>query len=137
MARKPKMLFVNLAVKDLDKSVEFFTALGFEFNPQFTNEKATCMILNENTFIMLLVEEFFQNFTKKTVAEPATTTEAIMAISADTREEVDEIVEKALAAGGKVSNDKMDEGFMYSWSFQDVDNHLWEVIYMDPSTING
>ncbi|MBC1370774.1 VOC family protein [Listeria booriae] len=137
MARKPKMLFVNIAVKDLDKSVEFFTALGFEFNPQFTNEKATSMILNENTFVMLLVEDFFQTFTKKAIAESATTTETILAISADTREEVDEIVEKALAAGGKVSNDKIDEGFMYGWSFQDVDDHLWEVVYMDPSAITG
>ncbi|EUJ24702.1 VOC family protein [Listeria grandensis] len=137
MATQPKMLFVNLAVKDLDKSVEFFTALGFEFNPQFTDENATCMILNENTFIMLLVEKFFQNFTKKEIADSTKTTEAIIAISADDRAGVDEIVEKALAAGGTVSNDKMDEGFMYSWSFQDIDGHLWEVVYMDPSAVNG
>ncbi|MBC6314725.1 VOC family protein [Listeria grandensis] len=137
MATQPKMLFVNLAVKDLDKSVEFFTALGFEFNPQFTDENATCMILNENTFIMLLVEKFFQNFTKKEIADSTKTTEAIIAISADDRAGVDEIVEKALAAGGTVSNDKTDEGFMYSWSFQDIDGHLWEVVYMDPSAVNG
>ncbi|AQY50963.1 hypothetical protein PWEIH_12860 [Listeria weihenstephanensis FSL R9-0317] len=131
MATQPKMLFVNLPVDDLDKSVTFFTALGFEFNPQFTDQNATCMILNENTFIMLLVNSFFQNFTKKSIADAKTITEAIITISADSREEVDQIVEKALAAGGTTSNPKMDEGFMYSWSFQDINGHLWEVVYMD------
>lgn len=137
MAEQPNLLFVNLAVTDLDKSIAFYKALDFEFNPQFTDENATCMIVNEGAFVMLLVEKFFQNFTKKSIADSKTTTEAIMSISVNSREEVDQFVEKALAAGGTTSNAKMDEGFMYSWSFQDIDGHLWEVLYMDPSAING
>ena len=132
MSRK---IFVNLAVKDLDKTVEFFTALGFEFNPQFTDENATCMNLNEGAFVMLLVEPFFQSFTKKALADATTHTEAIMALSADSRAEVDELADKALAAGAKPSNDPMDEGPMYSRSFQDVDGHLWEVFHMDEAAI--
>ncbi|WP_430535789.1 VOC family protein [Listeria rocourtiae] len=137
MTAQPNMLFVNLAVKDLDKSIEFFTALGFKFNPQFTNEDATCMIINEGAFLMLLTEKFFQGFTKKKIADSRTTTEAITSISVNSREEVDQFVKKALAAGGTESNEFMDEGFMYSWSFQDLDGHLWEVFYMDSSTINS
>ncbi|MBC1434068.1 VOC family protein [Paenilisteria rocourtiae] len=133
MTVQPNMLFVNLAVKDLDKSIEFFTALGFKFNPQFANEDATCMIINEGAFLMLLTEKFFQGFTKKKIANPHTTTEAITSISVNSREEVDQFVKKALAAGGTESNEFMDEGFMYSWSFQDLDGHLWEVFYMAPS----
>lgn len=137
MAEQPNLLFVNLAVSDLEKSIAFYTALGFEFNPQFTDENATCMIVNEGAFVMLLVEKFFQNFTKKSIADSKTITEAIMSISVSSRAEVDQFVEKALAAGGTTSNEKMDEGFMYSWSFQDIDGHLWEVLYMDPSAINS
>lgn len=137
MAEQPNLLFVNLAVTDLDKSIAFYTALGFEFNPQFTDENATCMIVNEGAFVMLLVEKFFQNFTKKSIADSKTITEAIMSISVSSRAEVDQFVEQALAAGGTTSNEKMDEGFMYSWSFQDIDGHLWEVLYMVPSAING
>ncbi|CAN5605443.1 VOC family protein [soil metagenome] len=130
----PKV-FINLPVKDLDETVRFFTALGFEFNPQFTDENATCMNLNEGAFVMLLVEPFFQSFTKKALADATTHTEAIMALSADSRAEVDELADKALAAGAKPSNDPMDEGPMYSRSFQDVDGHLWEVFHMDEAAI--
>jgi predicted lactoylglutathione lyase len=128
-----RKIFVNLPVRDLDKSVEFFTTLGFEFNPQFTDDSATCMIVSEEAFVMLLVESRFKDFTKKEVCDSTTHTEAILALSAESREEVDEIVNKALDAGGQPANDPMDQSFMYAWSFQDIDSHLWEVLYMDPS----
>ncbi|MCP3739417.1 VOC family protein [Rossellomorea sp. BNER] len=136
MALKADKVFINLAVKDLDQSISFFTEIGFEFNPQFTDENATCMVINENAFVMLLVEDFFKTFTKKEISDTTKSTEAILAISADSREQVDEIVNKALAAGGKASNDPVDHGFMYGWSFQDIDGHLWELIYMDESVAN-
>lgn len=137
MAFQPSKTFVNLPVKNLDKSVEFFTALGFEFNPQFTDEKATSMIINESTFVMLLQQEYFKTFTKKEITDAAASTEVIIALSADSKEQVDEIVDKALAAGGSNSNDPADYGFMYQRSFQDVDGHLWEVVYMDMSAMNA
>ncbi len=128
MTRK---LFVNLAVKDLDNSVAFFTKLGFEFNPMFTDEKATCMVLSDDAFVMLLVEDFFTTFTGKQLCDATTHVEAILAVSADSRDEVDELVNNALAAGGQRANDAMDQGFMYGWSFQDLDGHLWVVVWMD------
>ncbi len=136
MALQAKQIFVNLPVKDLDKSISFFTEIGFEFNPQFTDKNATCMIINDTIFVMLLVEEFFQTFTKKEVANAGGSTEVIIALSADSREDVDKIVNRALAAGAKPSNDPMDHGFMYSWSFQDLDGHLWEVMHMDESAVD-
>lgn len=131
MALQAKMIFVNLAVKDLQRSIDFFTELGFEFNKEMTDENATCLIIGENIYAMLLVEPFFKTFTTKALADPATSTEVIMAISADSRESVDELVNKAIAAGGSASNDKMDNEYMYGGSFQDPDDHLWEVIYME------
>ncbi|HYG38200.1 MAG TPA: VOC family protein [Cytophagales bacterium] len=128
-------IFVNLPVKDLNKSVAFFTKLGFTFNPQFTDENATCMIVSENIFIMLLVEKFFKTFTKKELCDTTRNTEAIIALSAESKEKVDEMVNKAMAAGGTKHNEKQDQGFMYGWGFQDLDGHLWEVFYM-PSAIN-
>jgi predicted lactoylglutathione lyase len=132
-----RKLFVNLPVKDLTKSVDFFTELGFEFNPEFTDENATCMILSDEASVMLLVEEFFATFTTKDVADAAASTGTILAISADSRAEVDQVVDAALAAGGGPSKEPMDEGFMYSRSFHDLDGHLWEVMYMDPSAVPG
>jgi predicted lactoylglutathione lyase len=128
-------IFVNLPVKDLNKSVDFFTKLSFKFNPQFTDEKGTCMIVGEDIYVMLLVEEYFKTFTRKQVLDATKGTEVILALSADSREKVDEMVNKAKAAGGTTPNAKQDQGFMYGWGFQDPDGHLWEVIYMDPSTI--
>ena len=130
-------IFVNLPVKDLNKSVEFFTKLGFTFNPQFTDENATCMIVGENNFVMLLVEKFFKTFTKKEIADATKTTEAIIALSMDTRERVDEIGDKALAAGGKESNETQDHGFMYTRSFQDLDGHIWEFFHMNPEYVQS
>ncbi|BBH24871.1 glyoxalase [Paenibacillus baekrokdamisoli] len=136
MALQAKRIFVNLPVKDLNKSIDFFTKVGFEFNPQFTDESTTCMIVGENIYVMLLVENRFKTFVKKEIADTTTTTEVIVALSASSKEEVDEIVNKALAAGGKPFNDPIDHGFMYGWSFEDIDGHLWEFIYMDESAVN-
>ena len=128
-----RKVFINLPVKDLTASVSFWTSLGFEFDPQLTDEHATCMVLNGDAFVMLLDEPRFKDFTTKDLANAATQTEVINAVSADNRAEVDALVHNALAAGGKPSNDPMDYGFMYGWSFQDLDDHLWEVIWMDPA----
>lgn len=128
-------LFVNLPVADLEASVDFFTKLGFTFDPQFTNENATSMIVGEDAFVMLLVEDFFQKFTKKTISDAAVETEAIIAVSVDSKAAVDTMVATALANGGKESNPPQDQDFMYSWSFQDPDDHLWEVVWMDPSMV--
>src|SRR4030095_7540849 len=106
-------IFVNLPVKDLNKTIEFFTKLGFTFNPQFTDEKATCMIVGEDIFVMLLVEKFFKTFTKKEIADATKSTEAIFALSTDSREKVDEMVKNAVEAGGTTPNEKQDQGFMY------------------------
>lgn len=129
-------IFVNLPVKNLNQSIEFFSKIGFEFNPQFTDENATCMVISEHIFVMLLVEDYFKTFTKKVISDAGKSTEVILALSADSREKVDEIVNKALHAGGKESKDPIDHGFMYGWSFQDLDGHLWEVMYMDESAVN-
>lgn len=124
-------IFVNLPVKDLDRSVEFFTKLGYTFDPRFTNESATCMIIGESNFIMLLVEKFFQTFTPKEIADANKTTESIICLSAESREDVDSLITKAVAAGGKTYRDKEDHGFMYSNAYSDLDGHLWEIMYMD------
>lgn len=128
-----KQLFVNLAVKDLKKAIDFYTKLGFKFNPKFTNDDATCMIINDNSFAMLLVEPFFKSFLKKEIADTKNSAECILAFSLDSKKEVDEFADKALAAGATKSNDPSDQGFMYSRSFQDLDGHLWEAFYMDPA----
>ncbi|EJL22563.1 VOC family protein [Brevibacillus sp. BC25] len=135
MALQSNQIFVNLPVKDLNKSIDFFTAIGYEFNPQFTDQNAACLVIGENIFAMLLVEEFFQTFTKKELTDSTRSTEVIVALSADSRAQVDEIVNKAFAAGATPSKDKVDHGFMYSWSFQDLDGHLWEFLYMDQGAV--
>ncbi|MBE4716770.1 VOC family protein [Pseudarthrobacter sp. AB1] len=124
-------IYVNLPVKDLKRSVDFFTALGFSFNPDYTDENATCMIINDNAFVMLLVEGFFKTFTSRDVADATSSTEAIVAFSVDSKEDVDATVRKALAAGGAPSQEVQDYGFMYNHSFQDLDGHLWEVLWTD------
>ena len=128
-------MFVNLAVKDLGTSVDFFTRLGFTFDPRFTDEQATCMIVSEEAFVMLLVKGRFKDFTKKALSDAATQTEAILAVSADSRQQVDELADTALAAGGQPANDPMDMDGMYGRSFQDPDGHLWEVVWMDPGAL--
>jgi uncharacterized protein len=130
-----KQIFVNLPVKDLDKSVTFFTRLGFSFNPQFTDEKATCMIIGENIYAMLLVEPFFKTFTKKEIANAHRCTEVLIALDAGSREEVKQMVSKAIEAGGSSYMDPQDHGWMYQHSFADLDGHQWEILYMDESAI--
>lgn len=129
----PRMLFVNLPVRDLKQSIDFFTKLGFTFNPQFTDDKATCMIVSEQAFVMLLVDSRFKDFTQKEICDTRTHTEALFAVSASSRAEVDELVQKAIAAGGSHAQDKQDHGFMYGWSFYDLNGHHWEVMWMDPA----
>ena len=131
-----KKIFVNLPVKDLNKSIDFFTKLGFSFNPQFTDENATCMVIAENIFAMLSVEKFFKTFTKKEIIDASISTEVGISLSVDSKEEVDDLVNKALAAGGKTPSVPDDRGFMYSWGFEDLDSHSWDIFYMDPSAIN-
>ena len=123
-------IFVNLPVKDLQRSVEFFGKLGYSFNPQFTDENATCMIISDDIFAMLLVEPYFRTFIEKDVADAHRTAEVILALSAENREAVDVLVGKALAAGAKEPRPAQDYGFMYQRSYQDLDGHLWEVFHM-------
>ena len=130
-----KKIFVNLPVKDLDKSIEFFTKLGFDFNPKFTDKNATCMIIGENIFAMLLVENFFKTFIKKDISDTKKTTEVLLGLSAENREEVDEMINNVIKAGGKESKPPQDQGWMYGRSFEDIDGHIWEVFYMDESEI--
>lgn len=127
-----RQIFVNLPVKDLPRSVAFFTALGFSFNPQFTNENATCMIVDENIFVMLLVEPFFQGFIKKTICDAHKNTEVLVCLSCESRAEVDELAAKAVAAGGTIPREPEDHGFMYGHAFEDPDGHIWELVYMVP-----
>ena len=128
---KDTKIFVNLPVKDLDKTIEFFTKLGFKFNPQFTDKNATCMIIGENIFAMLLLEEFFKKFIKKEIADATIITEVINAITVNSKQEVDEMIDKAIEAGAIEPREPQDHGWMYGRSFQDIDGHLWEVFYMD------
>ncbi|MEO7531259.1 MAG: VOC family protein [Sediminibacterium sp.] len=128
-------IFVNLPVKDLAKSIAFFAKLGYTFNQQFTNENATCMIISENIYAMLLVEPFFKTFTKKEICDTSKNIEAIIALSAESRKAVDELANKAMEAGAMESKPPSDEGFMYTRSFEDLDGHLWEIFYMDMSAI--
>lgn len=126
-----KQIFVNLPVKDLEKSKAFFTSLGYSFNPQFTNDQGACMVISDTIYAMLLVEPFFQTFTKKPVADARKGTEVLVCLSCESREEVDTLVAKAIAAGGSAPNPKQDHGFMYGHGFEDLDGHLWELMYMD------
>lgn len=128
-------IFVNLHVKNLDKSIEFFTQLGFTFNPKFTDENATCMIIDENIFAMLLVEPFFQSFTKQQICNTEECNEAIFAIELENREKVDTMTNQAIAAGGTEPSPAQDHGWMYSRSFKDLDGHIWEAFYMDESAM--
>jgi predicted lactoylglutathione lyase len=132
---RSRKLFVNLAVRDLKRSVDFFTRLGFTFDPRFTDESATCMIVSDEAFVMLLVEERFKDFTKKRVCDTATHTEGLFCVSTGSRAEVDEMVKTAIEAGGSHAQDPIDHGFMYGWSFYDPDGHHWEVMYMDPKAL--
>lgn len=130
-----RKLFLNLPVRDLQRSITFFTRLGFTFNPQFTDENATCMIVGEETFVMLLSGARFKEFARKPVGDPATQTSGIFAISLGSRAEVDDLASRALAAGGTVAADPQDHGFMFLRSFYDLDGHHWELFHMDPAAL--
>ncbi|KIO50379.1 VOC family protein [Nitrosospira sp. NpAV] len=126
-------IFVNLPVRNLKKSVAFFTKLGFTFNPEFTDETATCMIVSEDIFVMLLTREKFETFTLKEICDATKSTEVLVCLTCENRKEVDDMVRKAVAAGGAAPMDAGDYGFMYQHGFEDLDGHLWELIYMEPN----
>lgn len=129
-----KQIFVNLPVKNLDKTKAFFAALGYTFNEQFTDANAACMVVQKDSIhVMLLVEEFFKTFTTKSITDTAKSTEVLLCLSCESRAEVDELVAKAKAAGGTTPTEPKDYGFMYGHGFQDIDGHLWELVYMDPN----
>ncbi|GAA1353882.1 VOC family protein [Streptomyces beijiangensis] len=132
-----QMIFVNLPVKDLEVSKAFFTKLGYSVNAQFTDENASSIVISDTIFVMLLKESFFQTFTKRTIADTATTVESLTCLSAESRDAVDELVDTALASGGSPAQETMDHGFMYGRSFLDPDGHHWEVVWMDPSAIQS
>ncbi len=125
-------VLMNLPVKNLNKSVEFFAGLGFTFNPLFTDEKAACMILSENVFVMLLTEPAFHAFTPGDVCDARKSTEVMLALTRKSRAEVDEIVRKAIAAGGSTWKEPQENDFMYSHEFQDLDGHIWEPVFLEP-----
>lgn len=129
-------IFVNLPIKDLEKSKEFFSKLGYSFNQQFTDEKAGCLVISENIYAMLITEPFFKSFIpNKEIPDTSKTKEVLLALSADSRQQVDDMADKAIAAGGKNFRNPEDHGFMYARSFEDLDGHVWEVFWMDPGHV--
>jgi uncharacterized protein len=128
-------IFVNLPVADLGRSVEFFSRLGYSFNQQFTDETATCMIVSEHIFVMLLTNDKFKTFTPNAVCDARQSTEVLVCLSCESRQQVDELVAKAVAAGGTTYSEPQDHGFMYAHGFQDPDGHIWELMYMEPGAI--
>lgn len=126
-----RQIFVNLPVKDLPRTKEFFTALGFTFNAQFTNDQGACMVVADTIYVMLLREDFFKTFTHKQIADTGTSTEVLVCLSCDSRAEVDQLVAKAVAAGGSAPRQAQDHGFMYAHGFEDPDGHIWELVWMD------
>lgn len=133
MSRK---IFVNLPVKDLDKSIEFFTQLGYSFNQDFTDETATCMVISDDIFIMLLTQAKFQEFTPNPICDATQHTEVLVCLSIDSREAVDAMVASAIAAGATTYNQPKDHGFMYVHAFQDLDGHIWELLFMEGDESN-
>lgn len=129
----PTQIYVNFPVNDLSKTKSFFEQLGYSFNTQFTDEKAACMIIAENIYAMLLRKDFFETFTHKKVVDAKENTEVLICLSAENRNAVDEMVRKAIAAGGKAHREPMDHGMMYQWAFEDLDGHIWEIAWMDES----
>ena len=128
-------IFVNLAVKDLNRSVDFFKAIGYSFNKQFTDETAACMVISEDIYAMLLTEIKFKDFTPKQLVDATKATEVMTCLSTDTREKVNEIVDNAVKAGATEFKDAQDHGFMFYRSFSDLDGHIWEIMWMDESKV--
>ncbi|WP_020208181.1 VOC family protein [Gilvimarinus chinensis] len=133
----PDKIFVNLPVKNLTTSIEFFRGLGFEFDPQFTDDNATCMIVNDNIFVMLLTETYFKNFTSKQLCNTRTDIETLVALSCASRDEVNQLVDRGVSLGGCEPRDAMDHGFMFQRTLEDLDGHTWELFYMDPSHLQN
>ena len=125
-----KQIFVNLPIADMARSQAFFQAMGYSFNPDFTNEQGAALVLGENLYAMLLVRDFFKTFTSKAIVDAKDSTEVLVCLSCDSREEVDELVRKAVAAGGTAPRPPQDHGFMYGHGFEDLDGHVWELVYM-------
>ncbi|MGC3987782.1 MAG: glyoxalase/bleomycin resistance/extradiol dioxygenase family protein [Pseudorhodoferax sp.] len=130
MPQQHAQIFVNLPIKDMARSQAFFRSLGYDFNPRFTNEQGASLVLGENLFAMLLVEPFFQSFTKKAIVDAHRSVEVLVCLSCASREEVDALVRKARAAGATVPGEPQDHGFMYSHGFTDLDGHVWELVHM-------
>jgi uncharacterized protein len=133
--KRSRKIFLNLSVRDLKRTMDFFAKLGFEFDPRFTDANAACMIISEEAYVMFLAESFFRTFTKRQPCDTTRHSEGLFALSCESRAEVDEIVNKAISAGGKNAMDPMDRGNMYGWSFYDLDGHHWEVLWMDPRAL--
>lgn len=136
MAAPDRVVFINLPVQDLKKSMDFFAALGFTFNRQFTDDKAACMVLSDKGFVMLLDRAFFKTFTSRDICD-SRSTETLVAFSCASRADVDALTDKALAAGATVAAPNQDHGFMYSRAFYDIDGHHWEPVWMDPAALSG
>ncbi|MFB6671733.1 VOC family protein [Streptomyces sp. NPDC057684] len=132
-----QMIFLNLAVNDLDASKKFFTELGYSINPQFSDETCASVVVSEHIVVMLLTKEKYAAFTKKTIVDSTKNTEVLLCLSAESREKVDELVDKAIAAGGAETGEKQDHGFMYGRAFDDPDGHTWEIMWMDPAAVQG
>ncbi|QKV96269.1 VOC family protein [Streptomyces sp. NA02950] len=132
-----QMIFVNLATNDLETSKKFFTELGYSINPQFTTDDCACVVISETIVAMLLTKQRYQDFTSKEIADSTKTSEVLLCLSAESRAKVDELADKALAAGGTPAGDPQDHGFMYGRSFQDPDGHTWEVVWMDPAAVQS
>lgn len=127
-----KQIYINLAVDDMQKSQAFFKSLGFTFNPKFTNDQGACMVIGDNIYAMLLTKDFFQGFTDKPLVDAAQANEVLIALSCESRAEVDGLIARALAAGATTPRPPQDHGFMYAHAFEDLDGHIWELVYMEP-----
>ncbi|MFK4155762.1 VOC family protein [Streptomyces fungicidicus] len=132
-----QMIFVNLPVNDLDATKRFFTELGYTINPRFSDETAASVVISDTIIAMMLTREKYAQFTKKEIVDATKSSEVLIALSAESREKVDELVEKAVAAGGTISGETQDHGFMYGRAFDDLDGHTWEVTWMDPAAVQG
>jgi uncharacterized protein len=135
--RNPRKLFVNLPVRDLTRSVRFFTRLGFAFDARFTDERAACLIISHAAFVMLLTVPFFHTFSRRAACDTQNHVEGLFALSCRSRLEVRSLVAEAIAAGGTPAGDAIDHGFMYAARFQDLDGHHWQLSWTDPHTIHA
>ncbi|MFE5404016.1 VOC family protein [Streptomyces sp. NPDC056580] len=132
-----QMIFVNLATGDVEASKKFFTELGYSINPQFSTDDCACVVISDTIVAMLLGKQRYADFTKKEIADSTRTSEVLLCLSAESREKVDELVDRAIAAGGSSSGETQDHGFMYGRAFDDLDGHTWEVMWMDPAAVQG